>query len=133
MARGQQPRGSRGPDGFPMFRPPLSSVPANGLLNGLLKAAIGAGRNLLGRIPKRWLGHPGFGIDSARRPLLLLVLAAAIPILLFGFWASYLSAEKRRSEIRRDALERVAEVAARVSGELHNNMEALQGLAVSSA
>src|SRR3954453_9882160 len=94
-----------------------TTVCEDDLVKQALKATITAGRNLLGRIPKRWLGNPGFGIDSARRPLLLLVLAAAIPILLFGFWASYLSAEKRRSEIRRDALERVAKVAERVSEE----------------
>jgi signal transduction histidine kinase len=58
---------------------------------------------------------------------------AAIPILLFGVWASYLSAETGRANIRRDILNRVEDVTERVSAELRNHLGLLQGLAASSA
>jgi hypothetical protein len=111
-----------------MFRPSLSSLP----INGLLKSALAILRNLLRWNSRRSFARAGFGADSTRRPLLLLVLAAEIPIILFGLWASYLSAEMRRSDIRRDILERVGNVTESISAELRNNIEALQGLAVSS-
>jgi two-component system, NarL family, sensor histidine kinase UhpB len=111
-----------------MFRPSRSSLP----VGGLLKSALAIGQNLLRWKPWRSSARASFGADSTRRPLLLLVLTAAIPIILFGLWASYLSAEKRRSDVRRDILERVGNVTESISAELQNNIEALQGLAVSS-
>jgi two-component system sensor histidine kinase UhpB len=87
----------------------------------------------LATIFKRWPTSFGIGTDSASQPLLLLVLTAAIPILLFGLWASHLSAENGRANIRRDILERVGDVTERVSSELRSHLGMLQGLAASTA
>ncbi|WP_158044814.1 sensor histidine kinase [Skermanella pratensis] len=88
---------------------------------------------MLASVSKRFPTGFGIGIDNASQPLLLLVLTAAIPILLFGLWASHLSAEKKRSDSRRDILERVEDVTERVSSELQNHLGKLQGLAASTA
>jgi DNA-binding NarL/FixJ family response regulator/PAS domain-containing protein len=88
---------------------------------------------MLANIFKRWPTSFGIGTDSASQPLLLLVLTAAIPILLFGLWASHLSAENGRANIRRDILERVEDVTERVSAELRGHLGMLQGLAASTA
>jgi two-component system sensor histidine kinase UhpB len=91
------------------------------------------GHESLANIFKWWPAGFRIGAFSASQPLLLLVLTAAIPILLFGVWASYLSAESGRGNIRRDILNRVDHVTERVSAELRSHLGMLQGLAASTA
>jgi two-component system, NarL family, sensor histidine kinase UhpB len=98
-----------------------------------LKTAFSKGCENLVEVSRRWPARLGIGFDGARQPLLLLVLAAAIPILLFGLWASHLSADNRRTDIRRDILERVRDVTERVSAELLVHLGRLQGLAATTA
>jgi two-component system, NarL family, sensor histidine kinase UhpB len=88
-------------------------------------------------LPSAWIGRwperLGSGFRSARRSLALLVLAAAIPMLLFGMWAAYLAAERERAGIRSDILGRVEDVTERVAAELMRNLEAAVALAASTA
>jgi PAS domain-containing protein len=71
--------------------------------------------------------------DDPRSPLLALILAAAIPILLFGGWVAYRSATQARDTARLGATEIAARVAERVEAELGAQLEAAGALAASTA
>jgi two-component system, NarL family, sensor histidine kinase UhpB len=72
-------------------------------------------------------------LRGARRTLASLVLAAAIPVLLFGGWAVFVTANQERAEARRTAFETVDRVAERVTSELSSQLEVLETLAASAA
>jgi signal transduction histidine kinase len=65
--------------------------------------------------------------------LILLVMAAAIPILLFGGWAALLNAQQDRNAARLAAFEALDRVASRVTSELAMQVELAEMLAASSA
>lgn len=71
--------------------------------------------------------------DGPRSPLLALILAAAIPVLLFGAWAAYRSATQARDAARQGAGEIAARVAERVEAELAAQIEVVGALAASTA
>lgn len=71
--------------------------------------------------------------DDPRSPLLALILAAAIPILLFGGWVAYRSATQARDAARQGASEIAARVAERVEAELATQIEVAGALAASTA
>jgi two-component system sensor histidine kinase UhpB len=98
-----------------------------------LKTVLSKGGENLVDVSRRWPAQLGIGFDGACQSLLLLILAAAIPILLFGLWAGHLSADNRRTDIRRDILERARGVTERVSAELLTHLGRLQGLAATTA
>src|SRR5690242_14500045 len=80
---------------------------------------------------RQWLFR--LGPTSPYRSLVLLVLAATIPTLLLGFWASYLSAQRQRFEARNKVLERVEDVTDRIASELMKHLELADALAASTA
>ncbi|MCB5177334.1 sensor histidine kinase [Microvirga lenta] len=61
------------------------------------------------------------------------ILAAAIPVLLFGGWMAYLTADQERTEARRAAQATVARVAERVSESLSKELEVAEALAGTTA
>ncbi|WP_207460005.1 ATP-binding protein [Azospirillum sp. SYSU D00513] len=81
----------------------------------------------------RWKGLPSPDVGGTFNLLAPLVLAAGIPMLLFGIWIAYISAEKERAETQGTVAERVRNVTDRVSGELQANLEAIASLSVSTA
>lgn len=70
---------------------------------------------------------------GSRRPLLLILFAAAIPILLFSAWVSYVVADQQREASRRQASEAVERVAERVTAELLTTLQAMKTFAALSA
>jgi len=72
-------------------------------------------------------------VAGAYRVLLLVVVAAAIPILLFGGWVTYLIAEHQRTDARRAASEIAERVAERVASEMSAQLEVAEALAASAA
>ncbi len=71
--------------------------------------------------------------DYGRRPLLSLLIAAIIPVLLFGGWVTYLTADHERSDARRAAFETVRHVAERAASEVLLQLQIAETLAASSA
>ena len=71
--------------------------------------------------------------DDPRSPLLALILAASIPILLFGGWVAYRSSTQARDAARQSASEIAARVAERVEAELAMQLEVVGALAASTA
>jgi signal transduction histidine kinase len=63
--------------------------------------------------------------------LLLLLFAAAIPVLLFGGWVGYLTAERSRAEARTAALTIASRVAQRVEAEVAIQLQVAETLAES--
>lgn len=70
---------------------------------------------------------------GARRSLISLVLAAAIPVVLFGGWVAYVTAEGERSAARRAAVDSTARVAERVEAVLAAQVQVLSALAAALA
>lgn len=70
---------------------------------------------------------------TARRSLILLVMAAAIPVLVFGGWVAFLNAQQERNAARLAAFEALDRVASRVTSELATQVELAETLAASSA
>lgn len=71
--------------------------------------------------------------DDPRSPLVGLILAVAIPVLLFGVWAAYRSAIQTREAARQGASEIAARVAERVEAELATQLEIAGTLAATTA
>jgi hypothetical protein len=69
----------------------------------------------------------------ARRSLVLLVMAAAIPVLVFAGWVAFLNARQDRSAARLMAFETLDRVATRVTSELGTQIELAETLAASAA
>lgn len=69
----------------------------------------------------------------AGRSLILLVMAAAIPLLVFGGWVAFLNARENRNAARLAALEALDRVSGRVTSELATQIELAETLAASSA
>jgi signal transduction histidine kinase len=70
---------------------------------------------------------------ESSRPLLALLMAAIIPVLLFGGWVAYMLADSQRAEARRTAFETVRHVAERVSSEMAAQLQVAEALAASSS
>lgn len=83
------------------------------------------------RSPSKWWSTILLG--GARRPLILLVLAAAIPVCLFGGWVAYLTGQEERAASRRATTAALDRVAERVTSELSTKVEILETLAASAA
>jgi hypothetical protein len=69
----------------------------------------------------------------ARRSLVLLMMAAAIPVLVFAGWVAFLNARQDRSAARLMAFETLDRVATRVTSELGTQIELAETLAASAA
>ncbi|MFC4174760.1 ATP-binding protein [Microvirga sp. GCM10011540] len=69
----------------------------------------------------------------SQRLIVSLILAAAIPVLLFGGWMAYLTADQERTEARRAAQATVARVAEQVSASIAKELEVAEALAGTSA
>jgi two-component system, NarL family, sensor histidine kinase UhpB len=61
------------------------------------------------------------------------VLAAAIPVLLFGGWVAYVTADGERTSARRTAFDTTVRVADRVQADLAAQIQVLNALAVAQA
>jgi signal transduction histidine kinase len=71
--------------------------------------------------------------SAAQRPLILLVMAAAIPLVLFAGWVVFLNARQERSDSRLAALETLDRVVTRLSSELGLQVQIAETLAASVA
>jgi signal transduction histidine kinase len=69
--------------------------------------------------------------QGARRVLASLVLAAAIPVLLFGGWVAYLAADQNRVSARRAAFDSTLRAALRIEEDLAAQLQVLGVLAAS--
>lgn len=72
-------------------------------------------------------------IASAPGLFISLALAATIPVLLFGGWVAYLTADQQRASTRRAAEETVSRVARRLEAELLQEVDVAETLALSEA
>lgn len=72
---------------------------------------------------------PALPATGARRLFVSLVLAATIPVLLFGTSVIYIAADQARAEARRAASDALARVAGRVTSELGKEVEVAETLA----
>ena len=70
--------------------------------------------------------------SAARRPLVLLVMAAAIPLVLFGGWVVFLNARQERTDSRLAALETLDRVVTRLSSDLQLQVQIAETLAASA-
>jgi PAS domain S-box-containing protein len=70
---------------------------------------------------------------DSRRPLLSLIIAAVIPLLLFGSWVTYITADQQRDEARRRAFETANQVAERVASEMEAQLQVAETLAASTS
>lgn len=77
-----------------------------------------------------WTGH---GHRGAARILVSIMLAAGIPVLLFGVWAGYLTAEREREDARRAAHDTAMRVADHVASDLEQELGIAQALVSSAA
>jgi hypothetical protein len=68
-------------------------------------------------------------MSGAGRLIVSLLLAAAIPILLFGGWIAYVTADRERLDSRRAAVVTVVRVAEQVSADLAKELEVAEALA----
>jgi hypothetical protein len=73
----------------------------------------------------------GHASSGTKRMLASIILAAAIPVLLFGGWAAYLTAERGREEARRTAFETAKRVADHVAAELDQELDIARALVAS--
>lgn len=72
-------------------------------------------------------------LGDSRRPLLSLLLAAFIPLLLFGGWVTYLMADSERTEARSAAWETVKHVGERIASEITSQLQVAETLAASTS
>ncbi|MFC1458553.1 ATP-binding protein [Microvirga arabica] len=72
-------------------------------------------------------------LGDSRRPLLSLLLAALIPLLLFGGWVAYLTASRERMEARLTASDTVKHVSERIASEMTTQLQVAETLAASTA
>lgn len=70
--------------------------------------------------------------SAARRPLVLLVMAAAIPLVLFAGWVAFLNARQERADSRLAALETLDRVVTRLSSDLQLQVQIAETLAASA-
>ncbi|MEH2520916.1 two-component system sensor histidine kinase UhpB [Bradyrhizobium sp. AZCC 1610] len=70
--------------------------------------------------------------NVAQRPLILLVMAAAIPLVLFAGWVVFLNARQERTDSRLAALETLDRVVTRLSSELGVQVQIAETLAASA-
>ncbi len=68
-----------------------------------------------------------------RRPLLSLIIAAVIPLLLFGSWVAYITATQQREQARQRAVETVNKVAERIASEMDAQLQVVETLASSAS
>lgn len=71
--------------------------------------------------------------SATRRSLVLLVMAAAIPLILFAGWVVFLNARQARTDSRVAALETLNRVVSRLSSELGLQVEIAETLATSAS
>jgi two-component system, NarL family, sensor histidine kinase UhpB len=76
-----------------------------------------------------WPRQPTLPAAGARRLFISLLLAATIPVLLFGTSATYIAADQARAGARRAASDALARVAERVTSELGKEIEVATTLA----
>lgn len=81
--------------------------------------------------PERNWSHPR--LESSRRPLISLLLAALIPLLLFGGWVAYLTASRERAEARLATSDAVKHVSERIASEMAAQLQVAETLAASTA
>jgi two-component system, NarL family, sensor histidine kinase UhpB len=72
-------------------------------------------------------------LGDSRRPLLSLLLAALIPLLLFGGWVAYLTASRERTEARLAASGTVRNASERIASEMAAQLQVAETLAASVA
>ncbi|MBD2749916.1 PAS domain-containing protein [Microvirga sp. BT688] len=72
-------------------------------------------------------------LGLSRRPLVSLFIAAIIPLLLFGGWVAYITADQQREQARRRAFETVNQVAERIASEMDAQLQVVETLAASTA
>ncbi|MBM1170011.1 PAS domain-containing protein [Microvirga arabica] len=72
-------------------------------------------------------------LGFSRRPLLSLMIAAIIPLLLFGSWVAYITATQQREQARRRAFETVNQVAERIAAEMDAQLQVVETLAASAS
>jgi signal transduction histidine kinase len=70
---------------------------------------------------------------AARRPLILVFIAAAIPLALFAGWVVFLNAQQQRKDSQVAALETLDRVVGRLSSEISLQLEIAETLAASAA
>ncbi|TCU73478.1 histidine kinase [Bradyrhizobium sp. R2.2-H] len=70
---------------------------------------------------------------AAQRPLILLVMAAAIPLVLFAGWVVFLNARQERTDSRLAALETLDRVVTRISSDLALQVQIAETLAASAS
>lgn len=75
----------------------------------------------------------GSRLRSSRQPLLSLLLAAFIPLLLFGGWVAYLMASGERTDARRAARDTVQHVSERIASEVAAQLQVVETLAASTS
>lgn len=71
--------------------------------------------------------------SAAQRPLILLVMAAAIPLILFAGWVVFLNARQDRTDSRLAALETLDRVVTRISSDLTLQVQIAETLAASAS
>lgn len=84
------------------------------------------------RSPPAW-GWSWPRLGDSRRLLLSLLLAAFIPLLLFGGWVAYLTADRERTEARLAASETVKHVSERIALEMTAQLQVAEALSASTA
>lgn len=75
---------------------------------------------------------PGFWLSGARRPLILLVLAAAIPVCLFAGSVAYVTGQEERAAFRRATSAALDRVADQVTSDLATQVAVAETLAASA-
>jgi signal transduction histidine kinase len=79
------------------------------------------------------IGVPAPPFERDRRPVISLIIAAVIPILLFGAWAAYRAAERERVAAHRSARDTVIRVVDQIEAELATQVQVAQALSFSEA
>ncbi|HEX2555090.1 MAG TPA: ATP-binding protein [Microvirga sp.] len=103
-----------------------------------IPGAAAGNRSAEARGPKAagaWPGAfaaPFLQAGRTHRLLISLLLAAVIPVLLFGTWVAYVTADRERAESRRAAAATVVQVAERVASELAKELDVAEALAGSA-
>jgi signal transduction histidine kinase len=98
--------------------PNAASVLVNGRQTGFMRGS------------RQW--WPGFWLSGTRRPLILLVLAAAIPVCLFAGWVAYLTGQEERTASRRAASIALERVVDQVTSDLATQVAVAETLAASA-
>lgn len=72
-------------------------------------------------------------VQITQRPLLMIAMAAAIPLLLFAGWVTYLTATQERAAARAAAFEALDRVSTRLAWDIRTQIEVAETLAASTS